>query len=171
MQKTKNDLEMDFIILDKWFHENHMVLNLGRCQYIVIDDDGSSHQIISINNKTASSNEYNFLGILLDKKLNLILIFIYLSLYKKAGQKLSALARINHYLIPDQKILLLNSVVKYQLSYCPQIWIFTSRYLNNAFNRIHKRALCLTYNNYELLFDKILVDSKQKRIHQEVLSH
>ena len=94
MQKTKNDLEMDFIILDKWFHENHMVLNLGKCQYIVIDDDGSSHQIISINNKIASSNEYNFLGILLDNKLNLILIFIYLSLYKKAGQKLSALVNL-----------------------------------------------------------------------------
>ena len=39
MQKIKNDLEMDFLILHKWFHENHMVLNLGKCHYIVISGD------------------------------------------------------------------------------------------------------------------------------------
>ena len=32
---SKNDLEMDFMILRKWFHENHMVLNPGKCHYIV----------------------------------------------------------------------------------------------------------------------------------------
>ena len=25
MHKIKNDVEMDFMILHKWFHENHMV--------------------------------------------------------------------------------------------------------------------------------------------------
>ena len=39
MQKIKNDLEMDFMILHKWFHENHMVLNPGKCHYIVIGND------------------------------------------------------------------------------------------------------------------------------------
>ena len=29
MQKIKNDLEMDFMILHKWFHENRMVFNAG----------------------------------------------------------------------------------------------------------------------------------------------
>ena len=46
MQKIKNDLEMDFIILHKLFHENHLVLNPGKCQYIVIGDGDSSHKII-----------------------------------------------------------------------------------------------------------------------------
>ena len=48
------------------------------------------------------------------------------SLCKKAGQKRSALARINHYLTQAQKLLLFNSVVKHQFSYCPLIWMFTS---------------------------------------------
>ena len=30
MQKTKNDQEMIFMILHKWFYENHMVLNHGK---------------------------------------------------------------------------------------------------------------------------------------------
>ena len=93
------------------------------------------------------------------------------SLCKKAGQKLSALARINPFWSPDQKILLLNSVVKSQFSYCSLIWMFTSRYLNNALNSIHERALCLISNDYELPFDRILEDSKQKSIHQKMLSH
>ena len=31
MQKIKNHLEMDFMILHKWFHENDMVQNPGKC--------------------------------------------------------------------------------------------------------------------------------------------
>ena len=83
---------------------------------------------------------------------------------QKSGQKLSALARINHYFTPDQRILLLNSVVKSQFSYCPLIWMFTSRYLNNVLNSIHKQTLHLIY---ELPFDRILEYNKQKSIHQK----
>ena len=110
---------MDFMILQKWFHESQMVLNPGKCHYIVIGDDGPSHKIILNNNEIASSNEEKLLGISLDSKLNFDSHIT--SLCKKAGQKLSDLARINHYLTPDQKILLLNSVVKSQFSYCPVI--------------------------------------------------
>ena len=70
IQKIKNDLEMDFIILRKWFHENHMVLNPSKCHYIVIDDDDSSHKITLNDNEIASSSEEKLLGILLGRKLN-----------------------------------------------------------------------------------------------------
>ena len=165
MRRIKNDLEIDFMILHKWFHENHMVINPGKCHYIVIGDDDPSHKIILNNNEIASSNEENLLGILLDSKLSFYSHIT--SLCKKAGQKLSALARINHYLTPDHKRLLLNSVAKSQFSYCPLIWMFTSRYLNNALNSIHEEALRLIYNDYELPFDRILQDNKQKNIHQK----
>ena len=39
MQKIKNDVEMDFMFLHKWFDENLIVLNLGKCPDIVIVDD------------------------------------------------------------------------------------------------------------------------------------
>ena len=45
--------------------------------------------------------------------------------------------------------------------------MFTARYLNNALNSIHERALRLIYNDYELPFDRILEDNKQKSIHQK----
>ena len=45
--------------------------------------------------------------------------------------------------------------------------MFTSRYLNNSLNSIHERALRLIYNDYELPFDRILEDNKQKNIYQK----
>ena len=117
------------------------------------------------NNEISSSNKEKLLGILLDNKLNFDSHIT--SLCKKAGQKLSALARTNHYLAQDQKLLLLNTVVKSNFSHCPLTWMFTSRYLNNALNSIHERALRLIYNDYELPFDRVLDDNKQKSMHQK----
>ena len=85
-------------------HENHMVLNLDKCHYIVVSDDDPSHKIILNNDEIASSNEEKLLSILLDSKLNFEPHLT--SLYKKAGQKLNATVRINHYLTQDQKLLL-----------------------------------------------------------------
>ena len=131
----------------------------------MIGDDDPTHKIILNNNEISSSNEEKLSGILLDSKLNFD--FHITSLCKKAGQKLSALARTNHYLAQDQKLLLLNTVVKSNFSHCPLTWMFTSRYLNNALNSIHERALRLIYNDYELPFDRILENNKQKSIHQK----
>ena len=101
MKKIKNDLEMDFMFLHKWFHENHKVLNPGKCHYVVIGDDDPSHKIILNNNEIASFSEEKLSGILLDSKLNFDSHIT--SLYRNACQKLSTLARINHYVTPDQK--------------------------------------------------------------------
>ena len=66
MQKIKNNLEMDFMILHKWLHENSVVLNVGKCHYIVIGDNDPSHKVNLNNNEI----EEKLLGILLDNKLN-----------------------------------------------------------------------------------------------------
>ena len=86
MKKVKIHLEMDDIILRKWFHENHMVLNPGKYYYMVIGDTEPSHKII-LNNKICSSSEEKLLGILLDIKLNFDHHIT--SLCEKAGQIIS----------------------------------------------------------------------------------
>ena len=80
---------MDFMTLQKWFHENHMVLNPGKCHCIVTGDNDPSNKK-NLNNEITSSNEEKLLGILLDSKLNFDSHNT--SLCNKAGQKLSALA-------------------------------------------------------------------------------
>ena len=48
--------------------------------------------------------------------------------------------------------------------------MFTSRYLNNVLNRIDERALRLIYSDYELPFDRILEDNKQKATSKNIES-
>ena len=47
--------------------------------------------------------------------------------------------------------------------------MFTSRYLNNALNNIHERALRFIYNYHEKSFDSILTEKNLKTIHQKNL--
>ena len=60
----------------------------------MIGDDDPSHKINLNNNEIASSNEKKLLGIVLGRKLNFDSHIT--SVCKKAGEKRSALARINH---------------------------------------------------------------------------
>ena len=47
-----------------------MVLNPGKCHYIVIGDDDPNQKIILNDNEIASSNEEKLLGILSDRTVN-----------------------------------------------------------------------------------------------------
>ena len=159
------------MILHQCFHENHMTLNPGKCHYMVIGSRDSSYEIILNNNKITSSNEKKLLGILLDSKKKSYRLFENHigSLCRKADQKISALARLKNYLTSDQRNLLLNSIIKSQFTYCPLIWMYRSRYLNNALNNIHERVLRLTYNDHEKSFNSILKENNLKTIHQKNL--
>ena len=76
-----------------------------------------------------------------------------------------------HIQIHDSKRLLLNSVIKSHFSYCPLIWMFCSRSLNNLINRIHERALRLILNDNVSTFQDILEITKEKMIHQNNLKN
>ena len=57
-----------------------------------------------------------------------------------------------------------------QFSYCPLVWMFHSRTLNNRINKIHERALRLAYKNETFLsFDDLLKRDKSLSIHQKNL--
>ena len=70
------------------FRENHIVLNPGKCHYIVIVYSDPSHNIILNNNEIVNSNEEKLLGILLDSKLSFGSHIT--SLPKKTGQNQSS---------------------------------------------------------------------------------
>ena len=63
----------------------------------------------------------------------------------KAAQKLGVLNRISSLLDLEKKKLVFNAVIKSHLSYCPLIWMFSSRRSNNLINRIHEKSLRTVY--------------------------
>ena len=54
LNRIRRNLKIDFIILHRWFHGDHMALNPGRCHYMVIGGRDLSHEIMVNNNKITS---------------------------------------------------------------------------------------------------------------------
>ena len=117
LRQIRTNLEMDFMILHHWFHENRIK---SQGHYMIIS---MSHQIMLYNNNVTSTNEEKLLGIFRDSKLNFGSHIG--TLCRKVGQKINALCRLKNYLASDQRNLL-NPVIKSQFTYCPLIWMFTS---------------------------------------------
>ena len=47
-------------------------------------------------------------------------------------------------------------IIQSQFNYCPLLWMFHSRILNNKINKLHERALRLVYKNDDLNFQELL---------------
>ena len=57
-----------------------------------------------------------------------------------------------------------------QFSYCPRVWMFHSRTMNNRINTLHEKALRLVYTNRpNLSFADLLKKDKSVKLHQKNL--
>ena len=52
-----------------------------------------------------------------------------------------------------------------QCGYCPLIWMFCERNLNNRINYLHERSLRIVYNDYESSFQELLELDNSVSIH------
>ena len=84
---------------------------------------------------------------------------------KRASQKLNALARVAPYMNMQRRIIIMKSFVTSQFGYCPLIWMFHSRRLNNKINSIHERALRITYQDHISTFQELLNKGNSVSIH------
>ena len=50
----------------------------------------------------------------------------------------------------------MKTLVESQFKYCPLIWMFHSRRLNNKINNVHEKALRIIYSDYKSTFQEIL---------------
>ena len=82
-----------------------------------------------------NSKEEIILGITIDNKLNFDSHIK--NMCKKTGQKLNALSRMSIFLNKDKKKIIFNVIIKSQFSYCPLIWMFSSRQSNSHINKVH----------------------------------
>ena len=70
---------------------------------------------------------------------------------KNASQKLHALRRVINFMDLAKRKSLMKVFITTQLNYCPLIWMFHSRQLNNRINKIKERALRLLYKHHKLI--------------------
>ena len=115
----------------------------------------------------AGQRNVKLLGIKIDNKLD---FNDHVSMiYKKASHKLHALARISPFMNKNKLRVLMKAFIESQFGYCPLIWMFHSRKLNNKINRLHERALRLVYKKSTLSFNELLTMDNSFTVHQRNL--
>ena len=59
----------------------------------------------------------------------------------------------------------MKAFIESQFGYCPLIWMFCGRNLNNRINHLHERSLRIVYNDYESSFQELLELDNSVSIH------
>ena len=159
-------LENEASILHKWFHENYLVMNAGKCNLLVTKHNDNVS--VKVGNEIVKGKPHvKLLGITIDNKLDFTEHVS--NVCKKVSTKLHALARISNYMSADKLRMILKAFIESQFSYCPLIWMFHSRALNNRINKLHERALILVYKDPLLTFNDLLIRDNSFTIHHRNL--
>ena len=163
LKEVKTILKKNFEHLQGWLYENHMVLNPGKCHYLLINKD-ITNEWIKLGVKVLHAKaEQKLLGIIIEKDLNFqshtkLII-------KTAHQKLSNLIRVAPFKIDFNKKVIFNSFFKGQFNYCSLLWMFSTREINHKINKLHERGLRALLNDETSTFNDMLSKSNDTTIH------
>ena len=161
-QSTIASLEIATNKLFEWFSYNSMKANAEKCHLIV-----SSYEKLSVrieNFDIENSKCEKLLGIQIDSRLTFKNHVS--TICKKTSQKLHALARISSYMNISQRRVIMKAFISSQFSYCPLVWMFHSRALNNRINKLHERSLRIVYNDNTSSFTDLLQKDNSVSVHQ-----
>ena len=158
-----SQLEEDSITLLQWIKNNGLKANPDKF-HLILNETDSNDFITVENNAIKNSNCEKLLGVKID---NMLTFDKHVSeLCNKASQKLHALSRVSQYMSADQRKLVMRAFISSQFGYCPLVWMFHSRKLNNRINKIHERSLRIVYNDKVSSFQKLLANDNSYTIHE-----
>ena len=124
-----------------------MKLNEDKCHFMIFGE--RTNQEVSVNIGSSEKHISN--------------------ICQKAGNKLFALSRMSAYLGTDKLRVLMRAFVTSQFQYCPLVWMFHSRKMNNKINRLHERALRIAYKDFFSSFATLLEKDRSVTIHERNL--
>ena len=156
-------LKEDSNILLKWVNDNALKANPDKFHLLLNSSDDKIYIDVD-NHRIYNSPHEKLLGIYIDNKLSFDEHVT--RLCKKASQKLHALARVSSYMTTEQRRKIMTAYINSQFGYCPLVWMFHSRTLNNRINKIHERSLRIVYNDRNLTYDELLHKDKSFTIHE-----
>ena len=124
-----------------------MKLNENTCHLMISGGKSNEVSLKTGDANVKESKEEKLLGIIFDQTLSFkqhVKTF-----YKKASQKLHALARISCYMDTEKLKQVMQAFILSYCSYSPLIWMFYDRTLSHRINHIHERALRVAYTDYQ----------------------
>ena len=61
--------------------------------------------------------------------------------------------------------------IESQFKYCPPVWMFHGRQINDKINKLNERALRLDYNDTATSFENLLINIKYFTTHHQNVNH
>ena len=136
-----------------------MTANDDQC-HLILSSPEEDAAIQIEESRIQCSKVKKLLGIHIDYKLTHVD-----TISEKAHRKLTALSRITNYMELPKRRNLINAFFNAQFHYCPIIWMFHSRSLNNKINRHHERCLRIIYNDKYSNLEKLLNKDNSVSLH------
>lgn len=158
-----SQLETEASVLLDWIISNGLKANPDKF-HLLLSEQSQDHFIRVDCFNIRNSNTEKLLGIKIDNKLT---FDPHVSdICCKVSQKLHALSRIAHFMMFNRRKEIVNAFILSQFGYCPLVWMFHSRKLNNRINRLHERALRIVYQDRKLSFEELLTKDGSFTIHE-----
>ena len=115
-----------------WFPSNQMKANPGKCHLLLSTQEEANIQITNIT--IESSRSQKLLEIVIDNKLKFELHIG--NICQRVNRKLNEQERLTKYKELLKRRISMSAFFKAQFNYCPIVWMFHFRSLNNKINRL-----------------------------------
>ena len=87
----------------------------------------------------------------------------------KARAKINILGRVAPFMNIKKRRTMMNAFFNSQFRYCPLIWMFQSRLINNKINKLHERCLRIVHSDNQSTFEELLEKDNTVSVHQRNL--
>ena len=158
-----SNLEQEAVTVLNWIRNNGLKANPDKFG-LLLSDPNEKLSIKIDNSNIINALCQKLLGITFDSKLTFKTHVSNLCI--KASNKLHALSRVSHYMTLKQRKVVMQSFILSQFGYCPLVWMFHSRKLNDRINRIHKRALRIVYKDRISSFEELRKKDESFTVHE-----
>ena len=158
-----SQLENESATLLNWIRNNGLKANPDKF-HLILSEANQDYSVRVDKFSIQNGKSEKLLGIKIDNKLT---FDEHVSdMCTKATQKLHALSRVSNFMTFKQRQTTLKAFILSQFGYCPLVWMFHSRKLNQRINRIHERALRIVYKDNVSSYSELLIKDESFTIHK-----
>ena len=157
-----------------WFRINEMKSNSEKCHLIVAENEhrpaykSTSFIYLDMEKELLESEEcVKLLGVWIDNKITFEEHIK--KLLRKGNQKLRALMRVSKYMCTERLVVIMKAFIEALFNYCPLVWMFHSKKLQNRLDKLHERALRVAYKDDISSFEDLLKKDNSFNLHDRNL--
>ena len=170
IESVTSNLKEDLSNTLDWFRCDHMAANPCKFQVMFLEMKEQPKLILEINDeKTTLGNKVELLGVIIDSQLKFEEHTK--ALCPKANRKESAFSRVAPYLNDKKGKILYDTFTMSNFNYCPLIWMYHGKTLNNRVDRVQSRSLRILHIDFNIPYEVLLERIDERKVHIKKLQN